>query len=228
MTLSENGFVRKNHDMCREGERPLKLQVAIDRVSLDQAESFIKKLAPYSDILEAGTSLIKDYGVQALAVLKKAAPGTLLLGDMKTIDEGDYEFYRGYQSGADILTVMGASSVATIEKCYRVAEQTGHEMMIDLLECAPETIDRITDFPNAIYCLHASVDKGATADPNGDILAFKKHFPSIRRIAIAGGINLEGIEKMRESSPEIVIVGSGITKAGDMALAAQNFRKAMA
>ncbi|GGL65845.1 orotidine 5'-phosphate decarboxylase / HUMPS family protein [Sporolactobacillus putidus] len=206
----------------------MKLQIAIDRVPLDQAESFARKLAPYSDILEAGTSLIKDYGVQALAALKKAAPDTALLGDMKTIDEGDYEFRQGYRSGADILTVMGASSVATIEKCYRVAEQTGREMMIDLLECAPETIGRISDFSNAIYCLHTSVDKGATADPNGDILAFKKRFPSVRRIAIAGGINLGSIEKLKESSPEIVIVGSGITKAGDPALAAQNFRKAMA
>lgn len=206
----------------------MKLQIAIDRVPLDQAESFVEKLTPYGDIMEAGTSLIKDYGVSALSALKKLAPGITLLGDIKTIDEGDYEFRQGYKSGADILTVMGASSVATIEKCYQVAEQMGREMMIDLLECVPEKIDCIINFPNAIYCLHTSVDKGATADPNGDILAFKKRFPSVRRIAIAGGINLEGIEKLRESSPEVVIVGSGITKAGDMALAAQNFRRVMA
>ncbi|RYL89342.1 3-hexulose-6-phosphate synthase [Sporolactobacillus sp. THM7-4] len=205
----------------------MRLQVAIDRMPLNQAEDIVKTIGSQADIIEAGTSLIKDYGVGALAALKKAAPDVPLLGDIKTIDEGEYEFRQGYRSGADILTVMGASSLATIEKCCLVAKEMQKEVMIDLLECTSEKIQAISIFPQAIYCLHTSVDKGATADPNGDILTFRKQFPSIRRIAIAGGINLEAVRKMKETAPEIVIVGSGITKAADKLQSVQNFRKAM-
>ncbi|MDN3956626.1 orotidine 5'-phosphate decarboxylase / HUMPS family protein [Sporolactobacillus laevolacticus] len=205
----------------------MKLQIAIDRVPLETAKGLMQQLAPYTDVLEAGTSLIKDYGVTALGDLKEAVSDTQLLGDIKTIDEGAYEFRQGYRHGADLLTVMGASSVETIRKCYEVAEEYGKEMMIDLLECTPKKVEEIIQFPNAIYCLHTSVDQGATADPNGDVLAFKKAFPSVKRIAIAGGINLTTAAALSASAPEIVIVGSGITKAEDPIQAAKQFRKVM-
>jgi 3-hexulose-6-phosphate synthase len=206
----------------------MKLQIAIDRVPLETARALMQQLAPFADILEAGTSIIKDYGVSALDDLKEAASNARLLGDIKTVDEGAYEFRQGFRHGADILTVMGASSVETLQKCYEVAEECGKEMMIDLLECNPEKVERIVHFPNAIYCLHTSVDQGATADPNGDVLAFKKRFPEVKRVAIAGGINIKTVSGLAEADPEIVIVGSGVTKAEDPVNAAQNFRKVMA
>ncbi len=205
----------------------MKLQIAIDRVSLEQAELLTRKLAPYADIIEAGTSLIKDYGFQALERLKPAAGAAKLLGDAKTIDEGAYEFRQGYKHKADLLTVMGASSVATLQTCYDVAEASGTEMMIDLLECRPEKVAQMVHFPNAIYCLHTSVDQGASVDPNQEVLAFKKAFPMIQRVAIAGGINLETLAGMAEANPEIVIVGSGIVKKDDPVSAAKQFRKVM-
>ena len=40
----------------------MKLQVAIDRVSLEKAENLIEILGGLADIIEVGTSLVKDYG----------------------------------------------------------------------------------------------------------------------------------------------------------------------
>lgn len=47
---------------------------------------------------------------------------SLLLADLKTCDEGAYEFKQGYEQGFDILTVMGSSSRETLEKCYEVSQ----------------------------------------------------------------------------------------------------------
>ena len=41
----------------------MKLQVAIDRTDLETAEAMIEEIKESADIIEIGTSLIKDYGL---------------------------------------------------------------------------------------------------------------------------------------------------------------------
>lgn len=100
----------------------MKLQIAIDRVTLSKAEEMAKIFAGKTDIIEMGTSLIKDYGLFALKKLNEYKKDSLLLADLKTCDEGAYEFKQGYEQGFDILTVMGSSSRETLEKCYEVSQ----------------------------------------------------------------------------------------------------------
>lgn len=49
----------------------MKLQIAIDRVTLSKAEEMAKIFAGKTDIIEMGTSLIKDYGLFALKKLNE-------------------------------------------------------------------------------------------------------------------------------------------------------------
>ena len=49
----------------------MKLQTAIDRVTLSKAEEMVKIVAGKTDIIEIGTSLIKDYGLFALKQLNE-------------------------------------------------------------------------------------------------------------------------------------------------------------
>ena len=158
----------------------MKLQTAIDRVSLFDAEKLVKLFAGKTDIIELGTSLVKDYGLFALEKLNQYKKDSLLLVDMKTCDEGAYEFQQGYELGFDILTVMGNSSIETLEKCYEISESYQKYMLIDLLECSTEKIEQIKNFKNAIYCLHTSIDKGENKNIIEDIQRFQKEFPDIK------------------------------------------------
>ncbi|PLS32006.1 3-hexulose-6-phosphate synthase [Bifidobacterium margollesii] len=198
----------------------MKLQVAIDRVDVPCAEAIIREVAAAADVIEVGTSLTKEFGVRAITPLIEAANGTAVLGDIKTCDEGKYEFDLGFDCGFTYLTVMGSSSLGTLQVCYDSAAEHDGVMMIDLLECDDERIDRISVFPDAVYCLHTSVDSGATADPVGQVRAFKARYPQIRHIAIAGGIKKPQLAGLAAEGVEIVIMGSAITKADDIAAAA--------
>ncbi|WP_291648224.1 orotidine 5'-phosphate decarboxylase / HUMPS family protein [Clostridium sp.] len=193
----------------------MKVQVAIDRVDLDKAIELVVKLNGLADIIEIGTSLIKDYGLLNLKDLTLKAPKSLILGDIKTNDEGAYEFTMGYNQGFDILTVMGSSSLETLQKCYSVSKEYNKKMMIDLLECSYEKIEEISRFDEAIYCLHTSVDKKSKNNIIGELRDFKLKFPSIRNIAIAGGINLEIIKRLKNEDISIVVIGSSITASKD-------------
>lgn len=203
----------------------MKLQAAIDRVTLEQAEAYVKAFAGTTDIIEIGTSLVKDYGLLNLKPLNALKGTTRLLADLKTSDEGDYEFKQGYAQGFDFLTAMGAASRATLEKCYAASQAAGKEMMIDLLECDDRRIAEIADFTDAVYCLHTSIDKGQTPDPAGEVWRFKTRFPEVRRIAIAGGVGIGALPALREQGTEIVIVGAAITGAPEPIKMLEMFRK---
>lgn len=193
----------------------MKVQVAIDRVELDKAIELVEKFNGVADIIEIGTSLIKDYGLLNLKELISKATKSLIVGDIKTNDEGAYEFTMGYNQGFDILTVMGSSSLETIEKCYSVSKEYNKKMMIDLLECSYEKVKEISKFNEAIYCLHTSVDKSNTNNIIKELRDFKAIFPKIKNIAIAGGISLEVIKKLKNEDINIVVVGSSITSTKD-------------
>ncbi|PJM73363.1 3-hexulose-6-phosphate synthase [Bifidobacterium primatium] len=202
----------------------MKLQVAIDRVDIPRAEAIIRQVAASADVIEIGTSLTKEFGVRALAPLIEAAhevrSEAAVLGDIKTCDEGKYEFDLGFDCGFAYLTVMGSSSLGTLKVCYESAAAHDGVMMIDLLECDDDCIEKISVFPDAVYCLHTSVDSGATADPVGQVRAFRARYPQIGRIAIAGGIRKDQLAGLAAEGVEIAIMGSAITKADDIAAAA--------
>ena len=204
----------------------MKLQVAIDRVDMLQARSIVAQVADAADIVKIGTSLTKEYGLRALTRLAEDYGGQVaLLADIKTCDEGRYEFDLGYDCGFAYLTVMGSASMGTLEACAASAAAHRGTMMIDLLECDDARIERIGGFVDAVYCLHTSVDSGAIADPIGQVRAFRERFPQIRRIAVAGGIKPDQLAGLAAEGVEIAIMGSAITKADDIAAAARRCKE---
>jgi 3-hexulose-6-phosphate synthase len=203
----------------------MKLQVAIDRVSLEKAENLIEIFNGLADVIEVGTSLVKDYGLLKLKELTSKKMKSKILGDIKTSDEGAYEFKQGFRQGFDILTVMGSASLETIEKCYEVSEESNGTMMIDLLECSDDKIKEISNFKNVIYCIHASIDREKLKNPGKTIETFKKKFPEINRIAVAGGITLDSIPELNKYNIELVIVGSAITGSDNPIETAKQFKE---
>jgi 3-hexulose-6-phosphate synthase len=201
------------------------LQVAIDRVSVEEAERIIRLTGGKVDIIEIGTSLIKDFGIRdSVGVLKKKFPGQRILADIKTIDEGEYEFRCVFEEGADIATVMGAASFSTLEACQKSAREYRRGYMIDLLGLDAEKIKALTVFDDAVFCLHLPSDCAGAGLPEM-IKAGTESLEGIRHIAAAGGIRLETIPFIRRAGIETVIVGGAITKSRDIAQSAADFKK---
>lgn len=204
----------------------MKLQTAIDRVSLEEACHLAKQLDGRTDIVEMGTSLVKDYGNVAIESLRRVLQKSELLVDSKTMDEGAYEFNQGFKFGADILTVMGAASYDTLQACYEVSQKQQKTMLIDLLEVSDKKIQQILDFPHAIYALHHSIDKKEKQNAVASVATFHQKFPQVKRLAIAGGIDLDQtIALAKQGLVEIVVVGSKITKASSPETAVKEFMK---
>ncbi|GEN48711.1 orotidine 5'-phosphate decarboxylase / HUMPS family protein [Ligilactobacillus pobuzihii] len=203
----------------------MKLQAAIDRVSLKQATQIAHQLDGIVDIIELGTSIIKDYGLETLKAQDFKLTKSELLLDLKTNDEGKYEFERGYQTSADILTVMGGSDESTIQQTYAVAQAKNKKMLIDLIETSDKKINQLTDYyQNAIFGLHHSKDSTEAYDAVASIEQFVKKHPTIKNIAVAGGIDLDQAQKIAQQGlANTIIVGGKIVGATDPVKAAQKF-----
>ena len=121
----------------------VKLQLALDVLSLSDARSTARAAGPYVDWLEAGTVLIKSEGMRAVRQLKRLFPDKCLVADMKVMDGGAREAELAFAAGADIITVSAFAGDATLQAALKVAADKGKQVMVDLLGVADPLADRI-------------------------------------------------------------------------------------
>lgn len=50
----------------------MKIQLALDRMTISEAIETAKEAEQYVDLIEVGTSLIKEYGVESISEIKKS------------------------------------------------------------------------------------------------------------------------------------------------------------
>lgn len=201
----------------------MNIQLALDRMTVEEAIRMAKQVRDSVEWIEVGTSLIKEYGVESIRAMKQAFPDKTIVADCKTIDNAKYEFEICFQAGADVATVMGVAPLVTIETCLEVAKKWNKRVMIDLLNTNASQLKELSSLKEAIFCQHVSKDQQELAGGSSDEL--HASFDASYEVAVAGGITLESIEKLTEMRPTVVIVGSAITKAENPNHAAAQFKQ---
>jgi 3-hexulose-6-phosphate synthase len=120
---------------------------------------------------------------------------------------------------------MGVSPAETINACIETAEKAGKRVMIDLLNTNQDQKKELVQYKQAIICAHVSKDEQEISGKQ-NIVTEQTYDPNIQ-LAVAGGITLGSIAIFREFQPNVVIIGSAITKAKDKRLAAEQFKKVL-
>ncbi|AYW48294.1 3-hexulose-6-phosphate synthase [Tetragenococcus osmophilus] len=195
----------------------MKLQLAIDELSLEQALIQVDKLKQYIDIVEIGTPFLIDAGRKAVEQMKRKFPELEILCDAKIMDAGAYEAQLAYDAGADYVTVLGITDDLTIKGCVEQAKKQGRKVMVDMI-CVKDFATRIPALEELgvdVIAVHTGADQQqAGRTPIEDLIEMKKYVKKAQ-IAVAGGINSKTVEDYMALQPDIVIVGSGILNAVD-------------
>ena len=92
----------------------MELQLAMDLFSLEDAVAMAQRLQADADIIEIGTPLLMREGIRAIRIMQERCPECRILADCKIMDAGGLEAEMAFSAGADIVTVCGAASDATI------------------------------------------------------------------------------------------------------------------
>lgn len=91
----------------------MKLQLALDELTLPEALVFIDKVVDDVDIIEVGTPFLIREGVNAIKAIKEKYPHKEVLADAKIMDGGHFESQLLFDAGADYVTVLGVTDVLT-------------------------------------------------------------------------------------------------------------------
>lgn len=207
----------------------MRLQVAVDTLSLKSALKMLEKVADHVDIIEAGTPLIKSEGMAAVRAFKSTFPDKLIVADMKTMDAGALEANLAFEAGADIVTILGAACNGTIRGAVQAARAAKKYVAVDLIS-VHDKIARAAAIESmgADYVgIHTGLDEQSNGQtPFSEMLAIG----SITAVplAVAGGINADSIARVEAAGAEIAIVGSAIYGADDPGEAARKIRSKIA
>lgn len=206
---------------------PPYLQVALDLTDIDKALSVVSQL-PDSDhlILEAGTPLIKRYGIDVVNRLRENKPGIFIVADLKTLDTGNLEVRMTADASADAVVISGLAPVSTIEKSIKEAKKTGIYSAIDMLNVKdPIGVLKSLSMNPDVVEIHRAIDNESSEKERWDLIEkIKEEFSGIL-VGVAGGIRPENCQEALESGADILIAGRAITAAKDVEGAARKFLK---
>ncbi|HET7143600.1 MAG TPA: orotidine 5'-phosphate decarboxylase / HUMPS family protein [Anaerolineales bacterium] len=204
----------------------VKLQLAIDTLDGDEALKLATSVAPYVDILEAGTPLIKSVGISIVKKLKSAHPQKIVLADLKSSDVGAYEANMAFTAGADIVTTQGITTLATICEVQREADKWKRRAEVDMTG-VKDPLTRAKEVRDAgvnLVLYHRSIDEELTQGALWDERAVNtvREMCSLGLdVAIAGGINYDMLPLMSGVPIYGIVIGRGITAQPDPAQAAK-------
>jgi 3-hexulose-6-phosphate synthase len=205
-----------------------KLQVAIDLLTTEAALELAAKVAPYVDIIELGTPLIKAEGLSVVTAMKAAFPDKLVFADMKTADTGALEAEMAFKAGADLVTVMGAVDDATIKGAVEAAKKYGKKVVVDTIGVKDRVLraKEVTAFGVAFVELHAGLDEQALPGYSVQTLISEGKEAKVP-FSVAGGVNIDTIKDVVAAGADVAVAGGAIYGAKDPAAAAKALKDAI-
>jgi 3-hexulose-6-phosphate synthase len=206
----------------------MKLQVAMDVLTTDDALALAGKVAPHVDIIELGTPLIKAEGLRAVTAIKKAHPDKIVFADLKTMDAGELEADIAFSAGADLVTVLGTAGNSTIVGAVAAAKKHNKGIVVDLIGVsdkaarAREVIELGAEFVE----MHAGLDEQAEEGFTLDTLLSAGESAQVP-FSVAGGVSMATIAAVQKAGADVAVAGGAIYSAEDPAAAAAELRAAI-
>lgn len=201
----------------------MKLQAALDTLTLAECEALMDEVRESIDVIEVGTPFVIEEGMVPVRALKARYPEKEVLADVKIMDAGEYEADKCFAAGADIVTVLGASNDATIEGVVKSAKKHNGKVMVDMIavkNLAERTAE--LDAMGVDYiCVHTAFDVQSTGkNPLDELMIVNKVIKNAKS-AVAGGVKLSTIDAIVAEGAEIIVVGGAICNADDRAAMAK-------
>jgi bifunctional enzyme Fae/Hps len=206
----------------------------LDLDSNEELGRIIESL-PYRErvLLEAGTPLIKKFGVGIVEKIREFRMDAFIVADLKTMDVGRMEVKGAADATADAVCILGVASNEVVEKSVQEAQKQGIYSVLDMMNVS-DVVAKLNSLrikPDVVL-LHRSVDVESLAREMGRSTEVKWGDISqvkglVRLVAVAGGLTPEASKEALKQGADILIVGRYIIKSKEPRRAAEDFLQYM-
>jgi 3-hexulose-6-phosphate synthase len=206
----------------------MKLQVAMDVLTVDEALELASQVAEHVDIIELGTPLVKNAGLSAVTAVKQAHPTKVVFADLKTMDAGELEAELAFKAGADLVSVLGSADDSTIAGAVKAARAHNKGVVVDLIGVQ----DKVTRAQEARQLgakyveFHAGLDEQAKPGYDLSVLLTAGELARVP-FSVAGGVNATTIGSVQRAGADVAVAGGSIYGAPDPAEAARQLKAAI-
>ncbi len=193
----------------------MKLQVALDTLSLEECIQLLEQTKGSVEIAEVGTPFIIEEGMVPVKEIHKRFPKVEVLADAKIMDAGEFEADKCFEAGASIVTVLGVSHDETIQGVVRSAKNHNGKVMVDMInvhDLATRTKE-IDEMGVDYICVHTAFDVQQSGQDPLEELKIVNKVINHAKSAVAGGVKLETIQDIVNEGAEIIVVGGAICNA---------------
>lgn len=194
----------------------MKLQLALDTPDLIHELDLVGKVAPYIDVIEAGTPLLIREGIRAVRELRRRYRGRPVVADIKVIDAGEPIAELAFAAGANIVTVLSVASDDVIAKVARSAKRYDGEVMADSLGVADilTRARQLRDLGVSSLCINRRGFGSSTASREEKLAYLSELVEQIELpVYLAGGIDHDELVVLRDLPLAGVIIGAAIAEA---------------
>ncbi len=202
------------------------LQIALDVTSLKQALTIlsIDHLVDTVDIIEAGTVLLASEGQEAVRVLHRQYPNKTLVADFKIADAVKTIGSMWFECGANLITVIAAADLATMEHAAHLAAEFGQNIQIELYgrwDLALASQWRQVGINHVIY--HHARDAAKPWNKE-DLEKIKALIDLGFHVSVTGGLKPENVSHFKGLELYSFIIGRSLYEASDPLAVAQAFQ----
>ena len=207
----------------------MKLQLALDVLTLEDALALTHKVRDHVEIIEMGTPFLLEYGMEAVRQFRAHFPEKVILADTKIMDAGALESESAFAAGADLVTVLAVTDTATIRACVELANRCNKKIVADMI-CVQDLVKRAEELEKlGVHgiAVHTGVDQQAQGRTPLEDLKTLRAVVRQAELFVAGGISLSTVSSYCEAGADVLIVGGAIANAEDPAEEAMAIHQAM-
>ena len=207
------------------------LQLALDYISLPPALVMAAQVCPEVDILEIGTPLCKAAGMEAVRAVREICPNNLILADLKTPDVGGLEAAMAFDAGADMMTVIGGATLATIRQALDVAQKRGKQVLMeltgvrDIVERAAEWRPLGVDW--IVYHREWDAEAAGRLWTEADKVIISRLIDMGFKVTATGGMTMELLPFFADLPITALICGRGIRESANPRAVAHEMRQTL-
>lgn len=187
----------------------MKIQLAIDVLTLKEAMETIEQTYDYIDIIELGTPLMLSEGMHAIREVKKLYPDKPLFADCKIADGAGVIAAAAFDAGADIVNCLAFTDDYTVRQLVKAAHDRGKKCEADIL-CQDDIVEKraqeLMDLNVDYICYHGHCESRRPFEHNiNEIRRFMNVVPR-ERTSICNFLDFGDMDEVVAYRPELLVV----------------------